>query len=345
MMRLHSFTSSLAPRPLPLSLCQLVLCLLPFTLSAQSLPVADQTFKLDGKSDFVYAFAEGDQVKLTVQELTGKSIKTVEFMQFPDYQIFRAYELDTALDKTILIPKTGVYLIRFQESGLSKKVCRFTLHRTPAGAETARLNTRVGWDIWTQPEFAVRKRAVQVGKKPDVVSLGGQVTVAASKFYTKKPVNVYQFTLPPGTVRWAYRVSVGQATQEARRRDADKLRVALQSGATKLMGLQPETALAAFALGAAIDLTVSTAGEDVEYAIVDYDNWTKFSEYKEYTAFMQQSGVSVDVQRRYAPLEGTYFFALKSDNWVDNIDVNIDIEAVTEVPVYETEIYLEPLKP
>lgn len=310
----------------------------------QPVPVADQTFKLDGKSEFVYVFAEGDQVKLTVQELTGKSIKTVEFMQFPDYPIFRAYELDTALDKTILIQKTGVYLLRFQESGLSKKVCRFTLHRTPASAETARLNTRVDWDIWQNPNYTVRKRAIQVGKKPDVVSLGGQVTVAASKFYTKKPVNVYQFTLPPNTVRWAYRVSVGQATQEARRRDAEKLKTALQTGGAKIMGLQPETALAAFALGAALDLTVSTSGEDVEYAVVDYDNWTKFSDYKNYTAFMQQSGVSVDVQRRYAPLEGTYFFALKSDNWVDNINVSIDIEAVTEVPVYETEIYLEPVK-
>ncbi len=110
------------------------------------------------------------------------------------------------------------------------------------------------------------------------------------------------------------------------------------------MGVQPQTALAAFALGFAIDLTASTAGEDVEYAVVNYDNWTKFAENKEYTAFMQQSGVSVDVQRRYAPLQGTYYFALKSDNWMDDINVNIDIEAVTEVPVFETEIYLEPVK-
>ncbi|MBK7936128.1 MAG: hypothetical protein IPJ82_03225 [Lewinellaceae bacterium] len=28
----------------------------------QPLPVADQTFKLSGTSEFVYAFAEGDQV-------------------------------------------------------------------------------------------------------------------------------------------------------------------------------------------------------------------------------------------------------------------------------------------
>lgn len=317
----------------------------PAGANLQPLPVADQTFKLNGTVEYVYAFAEGDEVQLMAEELTGKEIKAVEFMQFPDYDIFRAYELDSVLKKTILIPKTGVYMLRFQETGLSKKVCRFTLHRTPAGAETARFKTRVEWDIREIPNYSVRKRAVETGKKLDVIPLGGQVTVLASKFYLKKPVNVYQFTLPPNTVRWAYRISVGQATADARRRDADKLKSVLQSGAVKIMGVQPETALAAFALGAAIDMTVSTAGEDVEYAIVDYDNWTKFSENKPYTAFMQQSGVSVDVQRRYSPLQGTYYFALKSDNWVDDINVQIDIEAVTEVPVFETEIYLEPVRP
>lgn len=326
----------------------------PFLLSAQApaadaglqpLPVADQTFKLNGTVEYVYAFAEGDQVALMAEELTGKEIKAIEFMQYPDYNIFRAYELDTTLKKTILIPKTGVYMLRFQETGLSKKVCRFTLQRTPASAETARFKTRVEWDIREMPDYSVRKRAVETGKKVEVISLGGQVTVLASKFYLKKPVNVYQFSLPPNTIRWAYRISVGQATADARRSDADKLKSVLQSGAVKIMGVQPETALAAFALGAAIDMTVSTAGEDVEYAIVDYDNWTKFSENKPYKAFMQQSGISVDVQRRYTPLQGTYCFALKSDNWVDDINVQIDIEAVTEVPVFETEIYLEPVKP
>ncbi|MEZ4966825.1 MAG: hypothetical protein R2791_16390 [Saprospiraceae bacterium] len=315
-------------------------------VSAQPSPlqVADQTFKLNGSCEYVYAFAEGDEISLHAEELTGKEIKTVEFLQFPDFLIFKAYELDTALEKSILIPKTGVYLLRFQETGLSKKVCRFTIHRKPVSPETARLNTRVDWNVHEYPEYSVRRRAVETGKKIEVIPLGGQVTVQASKFYTKKPVNAYQFTLPPNTVRWAYRISVGQATADARRRDADKLKSTLQSGAVKIMGVQPQTALAAFALGAAIDMTVSTAGEDVEYAIVDYTNWLKFSEYQDYSAFMQQSGVSVDVQRRYNPLKGTYYFALKSDNWVDDINVQIDIEAVTEVPVFETEIYLEPVK-
>jgi len=83
----------------------------------------------------------------------------------------------------------------------------------------------------------------------------------------------------------------------------------------------------------------------VDYAVVDWDNWQHFSKGEDYNAFINQSGISVDAQRRYAPLEGTFFFALRSDNWVDDITVNIDIEAVVETPLFETLMYLEPEKP
>ncbi len=307
--------------------------------------VADQTFRLEGASEFLYAFAEGDEVYLFVQELTGKKIRAIEFSEFPDYPLFRAYDLDSVLTKTMVIPKTGVYLLRFQEVGLNKKICRFTLHRSAASPESARMNTKVNWDIRENPQYRVSKRSVQTGKKTEVLSLGGQVTVTASKFFTKKPVNAYQFTLPPNTRQWAYRIAVGQAATDARRQDGDKLKSVLQTGAVKIMGVQPETALAAFALGMAIDLTVSKGGEDVDYALVDWNNWQQFSKNENYNAYMQQTGVSVDTQRRYTPLNGTYFFALRSDNWVDDINVIIDIEVVTEIPVFETELFLEPVRP
>ena len=320
--------------------------LLLFPLTAFSQQVADQTFKLDGASEHFYAFAEGDQIQLQVEELTGKKIKSIEFSQHPEgHLLFRAYELDSMLKKTILIPKTGIYLLRFHETGLNKKVCRFTLHRSPGSTETTRFDTQLNWDVKETPAFRIGKKSVQSGKKTEIVSLGGQATVNSSKFYLKKPVNAYQFTLPPNTRQWAYRIAVGQAVQEARQQDAQKLKQAFQGGAAKLLGVMPETALAAFALGMAIDLSTSKSGEDVDYAVVDWDNWQHFSKGENYSAFMQQTGISVDAQRRYAPLEGTFFFALRSDNWVDDITVNIDIEAVVETPLFETQMYLEPEKP
>lgn len=138
---------------------------------------------------------------------------------------------------------------------------------------------------------------------------------------------------------------MGQTAQEARRQDAQKLKQAFQGGAAKLLGVQPETALAAFALGMALDLTTSKSGEDVDYALVDWDNWQRFSKDEKYTAFIQQTGISADVQRRYSPLEGTFYFALRSDNWIDDITVNIDIEAVVETPVFDVQWFLEPERP
>jgi hypothetical protein len=319
--------------------CLQLVCLI--TLSAQKIKVADQTYRMEGESAYVYAFAEGDQVELMVQELSGKQIKGIEFVQFPDHVIYKGYQLDSVLNQTILIPATGVYVLKFKETGLSKKICRFTLHRTPANTGTARFETRIAWDIHQFPNYTVRKRNVETGKRIEMVSLGGQVTVSASKFYTKKPVNAYQFTLPPHTKQWAYRISVGQSTQEARNADARKLASVLQTGSVKLMGVQPQTALAAFALGMAVDMTQSRSGEDVEYALTDWNNWQKFSKNEPYDAHIQQPAISVDAQRRYSPLEGTLFFALRSDNWMDDISIQVDIEVVTEVPIMEMEVYLE----
>lgn len=313
-------------------------------LSAQfATAVADQTFKVDGTHEYAYAFGAGDQVALHVQLIAGRRLKVVELIQWPDNSIFRSYELDTVLNKTIQIPQTGVYVLRIQEAGLGKKICRYTLFRAPGSPETARFDTRVTWDLAQYPDYRIAHRYVPTGKKTDVVPLGGQVTVQASNFGTKKAMNAYQFTLPPNTVRWAYRISVGQAVFEARRQDAEKLTAALKSNAVKLMGVEPRTALAAYALGLTVDLTTSTAGEDVDYALLTPDNLPKFYAGQAYDAFLFQSGVSVDAQRRSWPLEGICYFAFRSNNWMNDIDVLIDIEAVTETQLFADEIYLEPV--
>jgi hypothetical protein len=330
------------------AICLIVLVAQVFTpqlLKAQQ-PVADQTFAVSGTHEFAYALAEGDQLTLNIQLIAGRRLKAVEVVEWPSNLLFRAYELDTTLTKTLPIPHTGVYVVRVSEQGLSKKICRFTLHRTPASAATARIDTRVGWDLNLISEWQVLRRPVAVGKRTDVVSLGGQVTVPGAKMGLRVPRTAYQFTLPPNTVQWAFRIGVAQSVADARRADADKFNALVRQGATKIMAYQPETALAAFALGMAVDLTTSTAGEDVEYALLDGPNCQKYlSGADQYDAYLWQGGISVDVQRRYAPLVGTYSLGFKNNNWVDDINVSVDIDAVTETPLFEEEIYLAPVKP
>ena len=56
--------------------------LVPIMISAQApIPVADQTFRMEGEHEFVYAFARGDELTLHIQLLVGRQVKTVEFVQ------------------------------------------------------------------------------------------------------------------------------------------------------------------------------------------------------------------------------------------------------------------------
>ena len=322
----------------------LLACLPLLCLGQTPISVADQTFQMEGEHVFAYAFAQGDDVLLRMEVLAGRQVRNVEFVQHNGPTLFSTYGLDTAIDKTIRIPQTGVYLFTVREKGMGKKVCRFTLHRVPSGPLTERMDTRVPWDLQQYPQYREQRRLILTGKKPGISSLGGQVNVSASKMGLKTPVGTYQFTLPPNTISWAYRISVGQALAEARKKDADQLTSALNSGAAKLLAATPPTALAAFALGMAIDLTVPKVGEAVEYALMSGDNLEKFKKREQYQAFIWQGSVSTDVQRRFTPLEGTYYFAFRTNNWIDDITVNIDIEAVTETPIYAEEIFLEPVR-
>lgn len=323
----------------------LLFACLPLFCGAQTtIPVADQTFKMDSEHSFAYAFAQGDEVLLHIEVLVGKQVRNVEFAQLNGASLFSTYALDSTLDKSILIPQTGIYLLIVRERGMGKKVCRFTLHRTPVGPLTERMDTRVLWDLQQYPQYRVQRRMVLVGKKPGISTLGGQVNVSASKLGLKNPVGTYQFTLPPHTVSWAYRITVGQALTDARKKDADQLTSAINSGAAKLLPVAPPTALAALALGMAIDLTVPKVGEAVEYALMTAENLEKFRKREPYQAFIWQGSVSSDVQRRYTPLEGSYYFAFRTNNWIDDITINVDMEAVTETPIYAEETFVEPVK-
>lgn len=316
-------------------------------LGAQSpVSVADQTFQIEGEHNFYYAFAKDDQIHFSLQLLAGRKVKTIELISLPDQVLFRSIDLDSAFEKTITAPQTGVYQLHLTEKGVGKKICRFQLWRTPGSNRTARMDTHVAWDVASNPAWTEMKRSVPAGKKTDLHTISGQVRVPATGIGLLHSRTSYRFDLPENTVRWAYRIGVAQSVQEARRKDAERLRDLTDKGATKLMAIEPQTALAAFALGMAVQMTTSTAGEDVEYAITDLVQLKKFLEgSNQYDAYIWQGSVSVDAQKRYSPLSGSYAFALKNNNLMDDIDVAIDIEVVTETPLFEEEIYLVPQQP
>lgn len=323
-----------------------VVCVVGRARAADTILVADQTAMLDGIGEYAYGFAEGDQILIEIWPVNGKKIRSAALTAPSAQTLFEAREFDTLTLGVALAPTFGVYRLRLEEKGASKKICRFVLRRIPRSEATRLFNTRIDWNYALYPDCQVRKRSVVVGHKTELVQIGGQATVPAGKFGVKKPVNAYRFSLPPHTQRWAYRISVGQAGAEARAQDAQKFSSLLKTGALKALTVQPETALAAFAMGVAIDLTVkSSAGDDVSYALVDEANLSLFYEEKPHKAQMSQSRIAVDAQRRYAPTEGVWYFAFRNANWINDLSVQVEIEAVVETPVYGVESWLEPLKP
>lgn len=318
----------------------------PILRAADTIMVADQTTLLDGAEEHAFGFAEGDQILIEIWPINGKKIRSARLIAQGDKNLFEAREFDNLTQGVAWAPAFGVYRLRLEEKGASKKLCRFVLRRIPKSEETRLFNTRIDWNYAQYPECQVRKRAVVTGHKIELAQISGQVTVPAGKLGIKKPVNAYFFSLPPHTQRWAYRISVGQAGAEARAQDAQKFSSLLKAGSLKALPVQPETALAAFALGVAIDLTVrSSAGDDVNYALVDETNLALFYDEKPYKAHMSQSRVAADAQRRYTPTEGSWYFAFRNPNWVNDIGVLVEIEAVVETPIYGVESWLEPLKP
>lgn len=325
-----------------------LLLILTFAISFQShgqerVLVADQTFKVEGVHEYYYAFAEGDLIELEVGLLAGNRLKKVAFLALPDLVIYSNYDLDTVVVVRVRASFTGVYLLRITEQGIGKKVCHFAIHRTALGPSTAKMDTRVSWDIKNQGQWTVEKRHLEAGKKAESFSLSGRVAVPAVKIGLVSNRVAYRFELPPNTTRWAYRVGVSQLAKESQRKDAEAFADLTKKGAMKLMAFQPQTALAAYAMGVAIQVTTSTSGEDIEYALVDAANLERFMRGEnQYDAYIWQGSVSVDAQRRQQPLAGGYAFVLKNNNLIDNVDVMVEIEAIIETPVFEEEIFLAP---
>ena len=63
--------------------------------SQQPVDVADLTLKIKANSseEFVYGFAEGDQIIFSFSEVDGKELKEVEVSEYPETSKFMGYEV------------------------------------------------------------------------------------------------------------------------------------------------------------------------------------------------------------------------------------------------------------
>lgn len=307
--------------------------------------VAERTFKPNKTEDFYYAFAEGDQIIFDFEMLKGKNLKEIEIIEYPSSSKFMDYETKKIKNQILQVNKTGIYIFRFKEKGMSKKVCKFSIQRIPKDETTTDFNTSVLFETKSKTTYQTKQRKVIDKQYYDTQTSGGSVTVDAQKLGLTSNINHYQFSIPAGTLYWTYRIGVSQEVAKARKQDAVAFQTAMNDLSQNISTVLPKTSLAAYALGYLPKLTVSSAGEDVDYSLVDYNNLQLFRAGQSYNGWIHQKGISVDVQKitnQNGPTSGTYYFTLRNDNQIDNIDVVIEIVTVKQVTTYKTETYQEP---
>jgi hypothetical protein len=190
--------------------------LLAITSFAQVEPVdiTESTFKLSGLSsqEMYFGLATGDQIIVNFQELEGKEVKEIELSEYPKTSKFMEYRTTKITNKTLIINNTGVFVLKFKNSALSKRVCRIKIQRIPQSIDTRNFNTNVYWRTETNTTYADQVERYLVSKQyvpKKVVSLtefyinsGSNSTFKGGKSRVTFPV-----LLPPNTVQWYYEFS------------------------------------------------------------------------------------------------------------------------------------------
>src|SRR5688572_25785435 len=189
-------------------------CLISLQALAQKpVEVVENTLKVAawGEESFYFGFAEGDQLLFNFEETKGKDLKEVEIIEWPSTSKFTDYKTSRVANKTIHIPRAGVYQFRFKNSAIGGRVCKFRIQRIPASEATRKYNTTVYWRtlydtsiVPTQERYLTRSDTMVHTVLEQNAKVYGQ---QATNGQTNR--TLLEFTLPQGTAGWSYYIGTG----------------------------------------------------------------------------------------------------------------------------------------
>jgi hypothetical protein len=326
--------------------------------------VADLTIKVKANSseEFLYGFAEGDQIVFSFSEVDGKELKEVEITEYPENSKFLGYETSKIDKKVINVLEKGVYKFRFKNSHILKgRICQIKIQRIPATEVTKNFNTNVKWvtehdTTWNTytKDFVIGYDTLLVQKTKKVIDKEETVEEIimdkSQRVHSQTNDNGNKtfvfFSLPANSVTeletkkviaWAYWVGVGEESNKAWQQN----RKALSSGVSAAASIA-FTPLGALAAGTLTNLILPTIGEDVKYALVDEIDKDKFMGGVEYQAY--DFGKGVAGYKRFTDeklCKGKFYIALYNDNVMQGVDANIKVSALLQKKVYKMVEYTE----
>jgi hypothetical protein len=339
-----------------------------FAQTLAALDVAEITLRIGAKSEetLYYGFAEGDQIVFDFKEIDGNALKEVEVLAMPESSKFKDYEVKNVTNKTIKVIQKGIYKFRFYNAALLKgRVCAIKIQRIPKSAASVNFNTGVRWvekmdttyELKTETVYnaaekqEVRKRLASVDTA--VVSIVDRTERVSSRSklgdsnvqyisvklpqnqYYPDVVNPYQKT---EVLSWAYSIAVGGTGQ------------AWYKSANEKAGMKIATTVAKTAAGMAIKAGVVSTGYGA-LAILAIEGVSAFSNppqgdnikfgvlanLNNQVVFLD-SGNSVGASGRVTQYtQGEYTIKLENDNYVEGINVDVKVIAVTVTQKYENE--------
>lgn len=308
----------------------LTLCLLATRVGAQTpIQIAESTLKVSAFNEevFYYGFAEGDQIIFSFKEMNGKNLKELEIKEEPGNTIFMDYKVEKVSNRSIEIPRTGIYKFRFTNDGIVGRVCRFNIQRIPAHDSLKSFNTSVYWR--TEYDTIITPEVERYLIKSDTVAL--VVTDQVAKVSSQSALNgnpnktIVDFTLPEGTRAWSYYIGVGAESQKAYEASKDKFVNTASTSALKIPGYG---ALIALALQGINVFSKAGGGDNVKYWFIsDWDNVVAFNAGQVFLQY-KLGDVINDASQMKSPLSGKIYIGLMNDNVVDAISVNIKVTAI-----------------
>ncbi|WP_207426599.1 hypothetical protein [Pedobacter sp. SYSU D00535] len=307
----------------------LMLALSQLAFAQTLIDVTDQTLKIAARTeeDFFYSFAEGDKIIISLQELNEKELKSFEVVELPGNTVFADYKTTRINSKTLKANKNSIYKFSISNSSLSGRVCKLKIQRVPFRPANATHNTSVYREVRGDSVFfSITERYL---KRSDTVavSLVNQIAKVSSRSALNQNSNqtIVDFTLPAGTVSWAYYIGVGTEGMKAEAEARSKFLNTSASLLSKFEGYGTMAALALYGINA---FDKAQGDDNVKYWFLP--GWEQVQKYRrgqKFTHYKQGNVVNDAVQMK-SPVTGKIFLALENDNLIEPIDVLVKVTAV-----------------
>ncbi|MCB0555771.1 MAG: hypothetical protein KDD02_19645 [Phaeodactylibacter sp.] len=346
------------------------LCCLP-AVGQEWITVAELTIEVGpGKEETVYyGFEAGDEMLVNLEMVEGKSLRTFEVEEYPDNSRLLEYDVTGIKDKRLKVYSRGIYRFYLRNTALLKKaVYRLHLQRRPASPSTANFNPAVKWVERVDTTYSVQSETLVEGSEVKEVQQRRRVLdkvdtsvvtileklerVHSRTNFGSDNVAYVTFELPQNryepnktepyqvteVTSWAYWIGTGEAGKqvldEANVKALAKIAKGVTTGAISA-GLVSSGygALALLAIEGVSTFSNPPSGENVKYEILRDQNgsYELLSKGNSVTGFGRVGHYT----------QGNFAIKLDNDNYVEGINVNVKVIAVTETRSYRDEYVTE----